>query len=184
MEAQAIDNDVSAARNRIRNPECDALEAERLREKIHVMSEEKFYGAQSRMNELREEAAKLTRPIFERLTVEFDRALQAIALQREEELTAMGIRFMPTNKTLAASITGISPSTAIRSSPRGNAGASAYASQLEYRQGQRDRLRAARRGAYAIRLAIKLWHERVPRFLWLSRGASALFSPNKQQSRT
>jgi hypothetical protein len=51
----------------------------------------KFYGAQSRLNELRDEAAKLTRPIFERLVDEFDRELQAIALRREEELTAMGI---------------------------------------------------------------------------------------------
>ena len=91
MEAQAIDNDVSLARARTRNPECDAFEAERLREKIRGMSEEKFYGAQSRLNELRDEAAKLTRPIFERLTVEFDKELQAIALRREEELTAMGI---------------------------------------------------------------------------------------------
>ena len=91
MEQQAIDNDVSAARARIRNPEYDAFEAERLREKIRSMSEEKFYGAHSRLNELREEAAKLVRPIFERLVVEFDNALQASALSREEELTQMGI---------------------------------------------------------------------------------------------
>ena len=91
MEQQAIDNDVSAARARIRNPECDAFEAERLSEKIRTMSEEKFYGAHSRLNELREEAAKLVRPIFERLVVEFDNALQATALSREAELTQMGI---------------------------------------------------------------------------------------------
>ena len=90
MEQQAIDNDVSAARARIRNPECDAFEAERLREKIRTMSEEKFYGAHSRLNELREEAAKLVRPIFERLVVQFDNALQATALSREAELTPDG----------------------------------------------------------------------------------------------
>jgi hypothetical protein len=64
-EQTAIDNDVSAARNRIRHPECDAFEAERLREKIRCMSEEKFYGAQGRLNELRDEAVKLIKPIFE-----------------------------------------------------------------------------------------------------------------------
>jgi hypothetical protein len=43
------------------------------------------------MNELRDEAAKLVRPIFERLVVEFDKELNAVALSREEELTQMGI---------------------------------------------------------------------------------------------
>jgi hypothetical protein len=90
-EQLASDNDVWAARNRIRNPECDTFEAERIREKIRGMSEEKYYGAQNRLSELRNEAAKLTRPVFERLVAEFDKELQAIALRREEELTAMGV---------------------------------------------------------------------------------------------
>jgi hypothetical protein len=55
------------------------------------MSEERFYGAQSRLNELRDEAAKLVTPIFERLVEEFDRDLQAIALRRKEELITMGV---------------------------------------------------------------------------------------------
>jgi hypothetical protein len=45
------------------------------------------------MNELRAEAIKLARPIFERLVVEFDKELNAIALRREEQMTAMGIPF-------------------------------------------------------------------------------------------
>jgi hypothetical protein len=55
------------------------------------MSEEKFNAAHSRLNELREEAVKLVRPIFERLVEEFDKELNAVALQRESELQAMGI---------------------------------------------------------------------------------------------
>jgi hypothetical protein len=55
------------------------------------MSEEKFFAAHSRLNELREEAVKLVRPIFERLVEEFDKELNAVALQRESELQAMGI---------------------------------------------------------------------------------------------
>jgi hypothetical protein len=55
------------------------------------MSEEKFYGAQSRMNELRDEAVKLARPIFARLTSEFDATLHSVALHREEELSKMGV---------------------------------------------------------------------------------------------
>jgi hypothetical protein len=43
------------------------------------------------MTELRDEAAKLTRPIFERLVVEFEKELNAVALRRAEELTQMGI---------------------------------------------------------------------------------------------
>jgi hypothetical protein len=35
------------------------------------------------MTELRDEAIKLAKPIFERLTAEFDRQLNATALQRE-----------------------------------------------------------------------------------------------------
>jgi hypothetical protein len=90
-EVTAIDNDVSAARARTRNPECDAFEAERLREKIRTMDEKTFHGAHAKLNELREEDAKLTRPIFERLTEQSDAELKALALRREEELTAMGI---------------------------------------------------------------------------------------------
>ncbi len=55
------------------------------------MDEKTFYAAQSRLGELRAEAEKLTRPIFERLTTEFDAQLKAVALRREEEITAMGI---------------------------------------------------------------------------------------------
>jgi hypothetical protein len=88
-EVTAIDNDVSAARARTRNPECDAFEAERLREKIRTMDEKTFHGAHAKLNELREEAAKLTRPIFE--SEQSDAGLKALALRREEELTAMGI---------------------------------------------------------------------------------------------
>jgi hypothetical protein len=40
---------------------------------------------------LREESAKLVLPIFERLTEQFDAGLKALALRREEELTAMRI---------------------------------------------------------------------------------------------
>ena len=57
MERQAIDNDVSAARARTRHPECDVFEAEAIREKIRGMSQEKLYGALSKLNELREEAS-------------------------------------------------------------------------------------------------------------------------------
>ena len=91
MERLAADNDVGAARARIRNPECTVFEAERIREKIRGMSEEKFNGTQSRQNELRGEAVKLVRPIFERLVEEFAKELNAVALQRESELQAMGI---------------------------------------------------------------------------------------------
>lgn len=90
-EQAATDNDVGLARLRIRNPECGAFEQERIREKIRGMSEEKFFAAQSRLNELREEAVKLVRPIFERLVEAFDKELNAVALQRESELQAMGI---------------------------------------------------------------------------------------------
>jgi hypothetical protein len=91
MEKQAEDNDVGLARVRIRNPECTAFEQERIREKIRGMSEEKFNGAQSRLNELCEESIKLVRPIFERLVEAFDKELNAVSLQRESELQAMGI---------------------------------------------------------------------------------------------
>jgi hypothetical protein len=91
MEKPAEDNDVGLARLRIRNPECTAFEQERIREKIRGMSEEKFNAAHSRLNELREASVKLVRPIFERLVEEFDKELNAIALQRESELQAMGI---------------------------------------------------------------------------------------------
>jgi hypothetical protein len=67
------------------------FEGERLREKVRGMSEEKFYGAQNRMNELRDEATKLARPIFERLTSEFDATLHSVALPREEELQKMRV---------------------------------------------------------------------------------------------
>jgi hypothetical protein len=90
-EQLAIGHDVSLARARTRDPECDAFEAERIREKIRTMDEKTFYGAQAKLNELREEAARLTRPIFERLTEEFDSQLKALAVRREDELTAMGI---------------------------------------------------------------------------------------------
>jgi hypothetical protein len=90
-EQAAMDNDVDLARLRTHDPERTAFEKERIREEIRTMSEEKFYGAQAKLNELREEAGKLTRPIFERLTVEYDKELHALALRREEELTAMGI---------------------------------------------------------------------------------------------
>jgi hypothetical protein len=90
-EQTAIDNGVSLARARTRNPECTAFEGERIREKIRTMDEKKFYGAQAKLSELRAEAEKLTRPIFERLTEEFDKELTALALRREEELIAMGI---------------------------------------------------------------------------------------------
>jgi hypothetical protein len=55
------------------------------------MSEEKFNAAHARLNELREASVKLVRPIFERLVVELDKELNAIALQRESELQPMGI---------------------------------------------------------------------------------------------
>jgi hypothetical protein len=90
-EQTANDNDVGLARARTRNPETTAFEGERIREQIRGMSEEKFNAAQSRLNELREEAAKLVRPIFERLVEAFDKELNAVALQRESELQAMGI---------------------------------------------------------------------------------------------
>ena len=38
-----------------------------------------------------EESIKLVRPIFERLVEAFDKELNAVALQRESELLAMGI---------------------------------------------------------------------------------------------
>jgi hypothetical protein len=91
MEKQAEDNDVGLARLRISKGECGAFEQERIREKIRGMTEEKFNAAQSRLNELREEAVKLVRPIFERLVEAFDKELNAVALQRESELQAMGI---------------------------------------------------------------------------------------------
>jgi hypothetical protein len=90
-EQLAIANDVSAARARIRHPECDVFEAEALREKIRGMSQEKLYNALGKLNELRTEAEKLTRPIFERLTKQFDKELRALVLRREEELAAVGI---------------------------------------------------------------------------------------------
>ena len=55
------------------------------------MDEKTFFGAQAKLAELREEAAKLPRPIFERLTAQDDKELPDLALRREEELTAMGI---------------------------------------------------------------------------------------------
>jgi hypothetical protein len=91
MEKQAEDNDVGLARLRINKGGCGAFEEERIREKIRTMSEEKFNAAHSRLNELREEAVKLVRPIFERLVEAFDKELNAVALQRESELQAMGI---------------------------------------------------------------------------------------------
>jgi hypothetical protein len=91
MEKQVEDNDVGLARLRISRGECGAFQRERIREKIRGMSEEKFNAAHARLNELREEAIKLVRPIFERLVEEFDKELNAVALQRESELQAMGI---------------------------------------------------------------------------------------------
>jgi hypothetical protein len=91
MEKQAEDNDGGLARLRISKGECGAFEGERIREKIRAMSEEKFNAAHSRLNELREEATKLVRPIFERLVEAFDKELNAVALQRESELQAMCI---------------------------------------------------------------------------------------------
>jgi hypothetical protein len=89
MEKQVEDNDVGLARLRISRGECGAFQRERIREKIRGMSEEKFNAAHS--PRLREEAIKLVRPIFERLVEEFDKELNAVALQRESELQAMGI---------------------------------------------------------------------------------------------
>jgi hypothetical protein len=90
-EQLAIANDVSAARARIRHPECDVFEAEALREKIRGMSREKLLGAQSRLNELRKDAHALCIPILERLRDEFDRQLHEITIQREVELQQIGI---------------------------------------------------------------------------------------------
>jgi hypothetical protein len=90
-EQTATDNDVGLARLRTHDPERTAFEKERIREQIRTMDEKTFHSAQAKLAELREEAAKLTRPIFERLTVEYDKELNALALRREEELTAMRI---------------------------------------------------------------------------------------------
>jgi hypothetical protein len=43
------------------------------------------------MTELRDAAIALAKPIFERLTAEFEKELNATALRREEELTKMGL---------------------------------------------------------------------------------------------
>jgi hypothetical protein len=50
-----------------------------------------FLNAQNRLTDLRDEAIKLARPIFERLVVEFDKELHSVALHREEELSKMGV---------------------------------------------------------------------------------------------
>jgi hypothetical protein len=54
------------------SPWLDLESAIPIREDIRKMSGEKFYAAQARLTELDEEAAKLVRPIFERLTEQFD----------------------------------------------------------------------------------------------------------------
>jgi hypothetical protein len=73
------------------SPSGHGFDHARLRKELAACCPETFLKAQSRMNELRDEAAKLARPIFERLVVEFDKELNAVALRREDELTQMGI---------------------------------------------------------------------------------------------
>jgi hypothetical protein len=61
-EQLAIDHDVSLARAQTHDPERTAFDKERIREKIRTMDEKTFYGAQTKLAQLREEAAKLTGP--------------------------------------------------------------------------------------------------------------------------
>ena len=56
------------------------FEHARLRKELAACCPETFLKAQGRMNELRNEAAKLVRPIFERLVAAFDKELNDVAL--------------------------------------------------------------------------------------------------------
>jgi hypothetical protein len=67
------------------------FERSRLRKEIEQCDLQTFLNAQQRLTELRDAAIELAKPIFERLTAEFDRELNAAALHREEELTKMGV---------------------------------------------------------------------------------------------
>lgn len=62
-----------------------------LRKELDGCIRETFLFSQNRLSELRVEAEKLAKPIFERLVNEFDKELSAVALRREEELQQMGI---------------------------------------------------------------------------------------------
>jgi hypothetical protein len=126
-EQITVDHDADSRQREISrlSPSGHGFDHARLRKELAACCPETFLKAQNRMNELRDEAAKLARLIFERLVVEFDQALQAIALRREEELTAMGIPLFTDKQDARVSLTAITPSTAIHSLRAGSAGASA-----------------------------------------------------------
>jgi hypothetical protein len=92
-EQITVDHDADSRQREISrlSPSGHGFDHARLRKELAACCPETFLKAQNRMNELRDEAAKLARPIFERLVDEFDKELNAIALRREEELTQMGI---------------------------------------------------------------------------------------------
>ena len=92
-EKITIDHDADSRQREMSrlSPSGHGFDHARLRKELAACCPETFLKAQTRMNELRDEATKLVRPIFERLVVEFDKELNAVALRREEELTQMGI---------------------------------------------------------------------------------------------
>ena len=92
-EKIAVDHDRGSRQREMRrlSPHGRGFDRARLRKELEACCLETFLKAQNRMTELRDDAIKLTRPIFERLVVEFDKELNAVALRREKELTQMGI---------------------------------------------------------------------------------------------
>jgi hypothetical protein len=92
-EKITVDNDADSRQFEMSrlSPSGHGFDHARLRKELAACCRETFLKAQNRMNELRDEAVRLARPVFERLVVEFDKELNAVALRREEELTQMGI---------------------------------------------------------------------------------------------
>jgi hypothetical protein len=76
-EKIAVDHDADSRQREMRrlSPHSHGFDRARLRKELETCCLETFLKAQNRMTELRDEAIKLTRPIFERLVVEFDREL-------------------------------------------------------------------------------------------------------------